>query len=161
MIALVPKSSDSGWLLLLHLFPINLLRSNGTKSQFVIGDITHLHKPMVCCLFCLITMAFMRHDWRVVGGWRARRINAWPSQARAYACRFWWPTIDTKRKLSKHPPYTNPKPCESKIHSQTFFRGLRASGDEKKFGTKREILKRQLLYDANADIDMIKTIPFT
>ena len=76
MIALVPNSSDGGWLLLLHLFPINLLRSNGTKSQFVIGDITHLRKPMVCCLFCLITMAFMRHDWRVAGAWRGAK-NQW------------------------------------------------------------------------------------
>ena len=32
---------------------------------------------------------------------------------------------------------------------------------KKKFGIKNEILKRPLLYNANADIDMIKTIPFT
>ena len=144
MIALVPKSSDRGWLLLLIQCPINLLRSNGTKSQFVIGVVCSVHS--VGCRWGL-------------GG--ARRINGWPSRARAYACRFWWPTIDTKRKFSKHPPYTNPKPCESKIHSQTFFRGLRASGDEKKFGMKSEILKRPPMYDANADIEMIKTIPIT
>ena len=96
--------------------------------------------------------------WGLAG---ARRINGWPSRARAYACRFWWPTIDTKRKLSTHPPYTSPKLCESKIHSQTFFRGLRASGDEKKFGIKNEILKRPPMYDANVDIEMIKTIPIT
>ena len=54
---------------------------------------------------------------------------------------FWRPTIDTRRKLSKHSPYTNPKPCGSKIHSQTFFRGLRASGDEKKFQIKIAVWK--------------------
>ena len=50
---------------------------------------------------------------------------------------------------------------EAKVIPKLFVCGLRASGDEKKFGMKSEILKRPPMYNANADIDMIKTIPFT
>ena len=57
----------------------------------------------------------------------------------------WLPTArehaDTTPQLSKYPTLKHPFPCARKIYRQTFFRGLRASGDEKKLPTKIEILK--------------------
>jgi hypothetical protein len=57
----------------------------------------------------------------------------------------WHPTerkhADTTPQLSRHPPFKHPFPCARKICLQTFVRGLRASGDEKKFQMKNAILK--------------------